>query len=155
MELDDFDRRLLDAVQEDSRRTGEVLAALVGLSPAACLRRLQRLRAAGVIEREVAIVAPRFAGPRVSLIVNVTLERERGDLIDDFARTMRKAPEVSQCYYVTGTVDFVLVLTVADMEAYRDFTRRHLFGSNVRRFESMVVMGRMKFGTSVPMAAGS
>lgn len=155
MELDGFDRRLLDAVQEDSRRTGEALAALVGLSPAACLRRLQRLRAAGVIEREVAIVAPRFTGPSVSLIVNITLERERGDLIDDFARTMRKAPEVSQCYYVTGTVDFVLVLTVADMEAYRDFTRRHLFGSNVRRFDSMVVMSRMKFGTSVPMADDS
>jgi Lrp/AsnC family leucine-responsive transcriptional regulator len=155
MELDGFDRRLLDAVQEDSRRTGEALAALVGLSPAACLRRLQRLRAAGVIEREVAIVDPRFAGSRVSLIVNVTLERERPDLIDDFARTMRGAPEVSQCYYVTGATDFVLVLSVADMEAYREFTRRHLFGSNVRRFESMVVMGRMKFGTSVPMADAS
>lgn len=105
MELDDFDRRLLDAVQEDSRRTGEVLAALVGLSPAACLRRLQRLRAAGVIEREVAILDPRVAGTRLSLIVNVTLERERPDLADGFARAMRQAPEVSQCYYVTGAVD--------------------------------------------------
>src|SRR6188768_2120179 len=98
MELDDFDRRLLDAVQEDSRRTGEALAAMVGLSPAACLRRLQRLRAAGVIEREVAIVDPRFTPTRLGLIVNVTLERERPDLIDDFARSMRQAPEVSQCY---------------------------------------------------------
>jgi Lrp/AsnC family leucine-responsive transcriptional regulator len=104
MELDDFDRRLLDAVQEDSRRTGEALAAMVGLSPAACLRRLQRLRAAGVIEREVAIVDPRFTPARLGLIVNVTLERERPDLVDDFARSMRRAPEVSQCYYVTGAV---------------------------------------------------
>ena len=116
MELDDFDRRLLDAVQEDSRRTGEVLAALVGLSPAACLRRLQRLRAAGVIEREVAILDPRIAGTRLSLIVNVTLERERPDLADGFARAMRQAPEVSQCYYVTGAVDFVLLVMVADMD---------------------------------------
>ena len=155
MELDDFDRRLLDAVQEDSRRTGEALAAMVGLSPAACLRRLQRLRAAGVIEREVAIVDPRFTPTRLGLIVNVTLERERPDLIDDFARSMRRAPEVSQCYYVTGAVDFVLLVSVADMEAYREFTSRHLFGSNVRRFETMVVMGRMKFGTGVPMADAS
>jgi Lrp/AsnC family leucine-responsive transcriptional regulator len=152
MELDDFDRRLLDAVQEDSRRTGEALAALVGLSPAACLRRLQRLRAAGVIEREVAIVDPRYAGARLTLIVNVTLQRERRDLIDDFVRTMRRAPEVSQCYYVTGAVDFVLVVMVADMAHYEDFTRRHLFGDNVARFVTMVVMGRMKFATAQPMA---
>jgi Lrp/AsnC family leucine-responsive transcriptional regulator len=155
MELDDFDRRLPDAVQEDSRRTGEALAAMVGLSPAACLRRLQRLRAAGVIEREVAIVDPRFTPARLGLIVNVTLERERPDLVDDFARSMRRAPEVSQCYYVTGAVDYVLLVSVADMEAYREFTRRHLFGTNVRRFETMVVMGRMKSGTSVPMADAS
>ena len=129
MELDDFDRRLLAAVQEDSRRTGEALAALVGLSPAACLRRLQRLRTEGVIERE------------------------RPDLIDDFARTMRRAPEVTQCYYVTGAVDFVLMVSVPDMAGYREFTSRHLFGSNVRRFETMVVMGRMKFTTAMPVRA--
>ena len=67
---------------------------------------------------------------------------------------MRRAPEVSQCYYVTGAVDFVLMVNVADMAEYQEFTRNHLFGSNVRRFESMVVMGRMKFGTGVPMVQG-
>lgn len=153
MELDDFDRRLLAAVQEDSRRTGEALAALVGLSPAACLRRLQRLRTEGVIEREVALVDPRFTGSPLTLVVNVTLERERPDLIDDFARTMRRAPEVTQCYYVTGAVDFVLMVSVPDMAGYREFTSRHLFGSNVRRFETMVVMGRMKFTTAMLVRA--
>jgi Lrp/AsnC family transcriptional regulator, leucine-responsive regulatory protein len=101
MELDDFDRRLLDAVQEDNRRTGEELAALVGLSPAACLRRLQRLRAGGAIEREVAILNPKVAGPRLNMVVLVTLEREGPDQLDRFAREMRSAPEVTQCYYVT------------------------------------------------------
>jgi Lrp/AsnC family transcriptional regulator, leucine-responsive regulatory protein len=153
MELDDFDRRLLDAVQEDNRRTGEELAALVGLSPAACLRRLQRLRAGGAIEREVAILNPKVAGPRLSMVVLVTLEREGPDQLDRFAREMRAAPEVTQCYYVTGAVDFVLMVGVADMAAYEDFTRRHLFGGNVRRFETMAVMGRMKFATAVPLAA--
>src|SRR5262249_46277956 len=114
--------------------------------------RLQRLRAVGVIEREVAIVDPRYAGARLTLIVNVTLQRERHDLIDDFVRAMRRAPEVSQCYYVTGAVDFVLVVVVADMAHYEDFTRRHLFGDNVARFVTMVTMGRMKFATAQPMA---
>jgi Lrp/AsnC family transcriptional regulator, leucine-responsive regulatory protein len=106
VELDEFDRRLLDALQQDSRRTGEQLAALVGLSPAACLRRAQRLR----------------------------------------------APEVMQCYDVTGATDFVLIVSVADMEEYEDFTKRLLFEKYVRRFETMVVIECVKFETTVPIA---
>ena len=153
MELDDFDRRLLDAVQEDSRRTGDALAALVGLSPAACLRRLQRLRAAGVIEREVAIVDPRFTDARLTLIINVMLQSDRRDLVDEFARALRRAPEVAQCYTVTGAVDLVLVVHLPDMAAYQAFGQRYLHGDNVRRFETMVVMRRLKFDTALPMAA--
>ncbi len=152
VELDDFDRRLLDALQEDNRRTGEELAALVGLSPAACLRRAQRLREEKVIERDVSILAPEALGRRLTMVVLVTLERESPDVIDAFKRSMRQAPEVMQCYYVTGAVDFVLVLTADDMADYEDFTRRHLFERNVRRFETMAVMDRVKIGTTIPMA---
>ena len=103
MELDDFDRRLLDALQEDNRQTGEELAALVGLSPAACLRRAQRLRDEKVIERDVSILAPGAIGRRLTMGVLVTLEREGPDFVDAFKRAMRQAPEVMQCYYVTST----------------------------------------------------
>ena len=92
MELDAFDRRLLDAVQEDNRRTGEELGDLVGLSPAGCLHRLQRLRSNGAIEREVAILDTKLAGPRLTLIVLVTLQCEGFDLNDGFSRAMRRAP---------------------------------------------------------------
>jgi Lrp/AsnC family leucine-responsive transcriptional regulator len=152
VELDDFDRRLLDALQQDSRRTGDQLAALVGLSPAACLRRAQRLRETGIIEREIAIVAPEAAGRRMTMVVQVTLEREQPATPDEFKRQMRRAPEVMQCYNVTGTTDFVLIVSVADMEAYEDFTRRFLFEKHVRRFETMVVIERVKFETTVPVA---
>jgi len=153
VELDDFDRRLLDALQEDNRRTGEELAALVGLSPAACLRRVQRLRDEKVIERDVSILAPEALGRRLTMVVLVTLEREGPDFVDSFKRAMRRAPEVMQCYYVTGAADFVLVLTADDMADYEDFTRRHLFERNVRRFETMAVMDRVKTGSAIPMAS--
>jgi Lrp/AsnC family leucine-responsive transcriptional regulator len=154
VELDEFDRRLLDALQQDSRRTGEQLAALVGLSPAACLRRAQRLRETGVIEREIAIVAPEAVGRRMTMVVQVTLERENPATSDEFQRQMRRAPEVTQCYNVTGAIDFVLIVSVADMEAYEDFTRRYLFEKHVRRFETMVVIERVKFETTVLIADG-
>ena len=106
-----------------------------------------------LIEREIAIVDPRVARARLTLIVMVTLERERPDLIDGFARAMRDATEVTQCYYVTGAMDYVLMVSVGDMAEYEEFTRRHLFGINVRRFETMAVMGRTKFTTAVALAS--
>ena len=155
VELDDFDRRLLDALQADNRRTGEEFADIVGLSPAACLRRAQRLRDEKVIERDVSILAPEALGRRLTVIVLVTLERESPDVVDAFKRSMRQAPEVMQCYYVTGAADFVLVLTADDMADYEAFTRRYLFERNVRRFETMAVMDRVKIGTAIPMAAAA
>jgi Lrp/AsnC family leucine-responsive transcriptional regulator len=152
VEIDDFDRRLLDALQEDNRRTGEELAAIVGLSPAACLRRAQRLRHEGVIERDVSILAPEAVGRKLTLMVLVTLERERPDVVDEFKRLMQRTPEVMQCFYVTGAADFVLLVIADDMADYEDFTRRYLFERNVRRFETMAVMDRVKFGTAVPVA---
>jgi Lrp/AsnC family leucine-responsive transcriptional regulator len=152
MELDAFDRRLLDALQQDSRRTGDQLSEIVGLSPAACLRRAQRLREAGVIEREVAILAPAALGGLMSVIVLVTLDRDRPDVVDGFHRAMASADEVQQCYSITGTFDVALVVAVPDMDAYNDFIKRNLRNKPVHRFETMVVLERQKFTTAVPIA---
>ena len=59
---------------------------------------------------------------------------------------------MKQCYNVTGSTDFVLIVSVADMEEYEDFTKRYLFEKHVRRFETMVVIERVKFETTVPVA---
>jgi Lrp/AsnC family leucine-responsive transcriptional regulator len=155
MDLDDFDRRLLDALQENNRRTGEELATMVGLSPAACLRRAQRLRESGVIEREIAVLAPELVNNKLTMLVLVTVDCERTDLVDAFKRSMARAPEVMQCYYVTGAVDFALLVSVADMPAYEAFTERYLFEKHVLKFESLAVMSRVKFGTKIPLANGS
>lgn len=152
MELDDFDRRLLDALQENNRLTGGELATIAGLSPAACLRRVQRLRDEGVIERDVSLLAPAAIGKRVTVVVMVTLERERPDLVDAFKEAMRGAPEVQQCHYVTGPADFVLIVAATDMADYEAFTRRHLFERYIRRFESLVVLDRVKTATAIPMS---
>ena len=150
VDLDEFDLRLLDALQENNQRTSEELAELVHLSPASCLRRAKRLRDSKVICADVSVVAPEALGKRMTMIVLVALEREQHDLIDAFKASMRKTPQVVQCYYVTGAVDFVLTVSVKDMDEYEDFTKRFFFENrNVRRFETMVVMGRTKFDLSV------
>lgn len=157
LDLDGFDRRLLEALQRDNRQTGEQLAEIAGLSPAACLRRVQRLRDAGVIERDVALLAPEAVGRGLTMIVLVTVERDasgRLDVSDRFANRMLQAPEVTQCYSVTGPADFVVILNIASMEDYQNFTRRH-FHDHIKRFESLVSMGRVKFETAMPVADAS
>jgi len=96
--MDAFDRKLLDLVQDDNQRTAEALSAAVGLSPSACQRRLKRLRRDGVIVGDVAVLAPDAVGRHLTMIVEVTLTRERPDLVDAFKRSMQQTPEVMQCY---------------------------------------------------------
>lgn len=154
MELDSADRRILQHIQRNNRLTAAELGELVGLSPSACHRRLAALRAAKVIEAEIAVVDPRAVGRRITMIVTVTLEREHSDVITSFKQACRERPEVMQCYYVTGQSDFVMVLTARSMEAYDAFVEDFLFANrNVRRFETMVVMDRVKVGFELPIEA--
>jgi Lrp/AsnC family leucine-responsive transcriptional regulator len=134
-------------VQRDNRLTSEVLGERVGLSATAVQRRLKRLRETGVIEADVAVIAPKAVGQRLQMIVLVSLERERADIIDRFKASIRTTPNVMNGYYVTGDADFMLVISVRDMEEYEGFTRRFFYENpDIKNFKTMVVMDRVKTG---------
>lgn len=146
MKIDEFDAKILNILQENNQITSQALARRVNLSPASCLRRVKRLREEGVIAADVSIVAPEALGRRLTMVVLITVEREQPQLLDEFRRSMMQIPEVTQCYYVTGDADFVLVVNVVDMQEYEAFTNRFLFENrNIRRFQTMVVMNKVKF----------
>lgn len=150
--LDDFDRMILRRVQVDVRTTGEDIGADIGLSAAAVQRRLKRLRQLGVIAAEVAVVDPAAVGQAMGFIVGVEMERERADVLDAFRRQARADPNVQQCYYVTGSADFVLVVVARDMADFEAFTRRLLLDNeDIRRYTTNVVMARDKTGLAVPV----
>lgn len=152
MKLDAFDAQILNVLQENNQITSAEMAARVNLSPASCLRRMRRLREEGTIVADVSIVAPEAVGRNLTMIVLVSVERERPELLDEFKRSMQRTPEVMQCYYVTGDADFVLLVTAADMADYESFTQRFFFENpNIRRFSTMVVMNRVKFATMIPI----
>lgn len=143
--LDQIDLRILTALQEDTRVPAEKLAERVGLSTPACYRRMRALRASGAIEREVALVAPRAMGWGIIMIVLVTLERDRGRIVDDLIRLLKAAPEVIDVWYVTGDHDLVLQVAAQDMASYDDFTRATLHAAeHVRSFKTLVVMNHAK-----------
>jgi len=150
--MDSFDTLILDALQHNNRLTAEALSEKVGLSPDACRKRLAKLRASDAIEQEVAILNPQTMGRGLIMIVEVTLQNERPAELDRFKDKMKAAPEVMQCYYVTGNADFILILSAKDMADYEDFTRRHFFAEeNVARFRTSAVMDRVKVGFTMPI----
>lgn len=151
-ELDRADMLLLEAVQRNNRLTSDELAKIAHLSPTACQRRLKRLREAGVIEADIALVSPKAVGRPITMIVLVSLERERADIVDRFKQAIRNTREVMIGYYVTGDADFILVVTARDMEDYEQFTRRFFYENpDIKGFKTLVVMDRVKAGFAFPI----
>ncbi len=148
--MDQFDRHILSYLQTDARMTAEKLSTLVGLSPAAVQKRVKKLRDSRVIQREIAVLDPERLGQKVTIVVEVNLSRETVDILDAFKRRMREAPEVQQCYYTTGEVDFILVVVVKDISEYEAFTHKYFFSMpQVEKFKSSVVMDRVKAELSI------
>lgn len=144
--MDDLDRRILGALQKNNLLSLAELAEVVGSSAASCMRRVNKLRSTGVIVADISLVDPKALGKSLTVVVTVELDRERLDLVDDFKRAMRAATEVSQCYMVTGDADFVLIVTVDDVEAFDIFVKTKLYTNpNVRKFRSMITLDRVKF----------
>jgi Lrp/AsnC family leucine-responsive transcriptional regulator len=148
--LDDLDRRILAVIQEDASLSNVALAQRVHASAPTCLRRVKRLVGTGVIERQVAIVAPRALGATLTAIVEITLDRQASELLDAFQARAVAEPAVQQCYRVSPGPDFVLVLQVRDMDAYHAFSHRLLASeSNVRNVRAYFSVVRAKFDMRV------
>ncbi|MEU0532221.1 Lrp/AsnC family transcriptional regulator [Amycolatopsis tolypomycina] len=151
-DLDQLDIAILACLQADARTIAETIGAKVGLSAAAVQRRIKRLREAGVIEREVAVLSPEALGLSMTFVVTVEMERENLAVLDGFRRQVLAEDAVQQCYYVTGAADFVLIVTCPDMAGFEAFTRRMFFDNpNVRHFTTSVAMDRVKVGLGLPL----
>ena len=159
MDLDATDLRLLDALQNDAALSNQDLAEKALTSPATALRRVRRLEEAGVIERRVALLnlQPLGGTEPLTALVEVTLDRQGAEHLDAFEARAVAESAVQQAWRVSPGPDFVLVLQVADMPAYRGLVQR-LFtqDANVRNVKAYFSVKRAKFDTRValPAAAG-
>ncbi len=145
--LDTLDRRILARYQHDTRLPAQAIGDEIGLSAAAVQRRIKRMRETGVITAEIAQINPDAVGLPVTVVVHVDIERETLQYIDAFKAAMRARPEVQQRWYTTGLTDFILVVRVASMAGYEQFTREALVShDNVAKFTSYVAQGEVKSG---------
>jgi DNA-binding Lrp family transcriptional regulator len=144
--LDEVDHRLLALLQDDASRSNQALAEAAHVSPATALRRVRRLIETGVIERQVAIVAPTVFAGGLTAIVEVTLDRQGVEHLDAFEARATAEAAVQQCYRVAPGPDCVLVVWVRDMNHYNALVQR-LFteDANVRNVKSYFATRRSKF----------
>jgi DNA-binding Lrp family transcriptional regulator len=152
LRLDTTDLRVLEILQQDASLSNQELAAAANTSPATCLRRVKRLVDAGVIERRVAILSPQRLDAGLTVIAEVTLDRQGAEHLSAFEERAAADAAVQQCYRVSPGPDFMLVLQVADMAAWNAVVER-LFtqDANVRNVKSFFSVKRAKFETKLPL----
>ena len=154
--LDDVDVQLLAQLQHDASLSNQALAERVHTSPPTCLRRVKRLREAGLIERQIAILNPEklaaTIGFGLTAIVEITLDRQDAQALEQFEARVEGDAAVQQCYRVSPGPDFVLVVHAAHMPDYLALAQR-LFTSdaNVRNVKAFFSVKRSKFGAELPL----
>ncbi len=153
--LDAIDRKILRALQADGLIANQALADEVGLSPPACLKRVRRLRTAGVIARTAALLAPEALGYPLLTVVRIKLDRPRGKAMRDFERRMRDLPRVTHCLTVAGDIDYVILVRSRDVAHYQEFARHVLATApGIRAYTSEVVLEVPKWTTEIPVEDG-
>lgn len=139
-ELDSFDRSIISLLQRNARQTGDQLSEQVGLSAAACLRRVQRLRKIGAIEREVAVISPEFQADSTSIIVFLTVSRIDPKRKQTLTKRLLAFDQVERIFSVTGEDDFVLFMKFPSMIEFTDFADAHFYEPPIEGYESTVVL---------------
>ncbi|OYW29566.1 MAG: AsnC family transcriptional regulator [Caulobacter sp. 12-67-6] len=122
VELDGFDRKLLNLLQRRGRASYVDMAEAVNLSESACLRRVRALEEAGVISRYAAVIDERAVGLPLSVFVTVTLSSQAEATLSAFEKAVANVREVAECYLMTGGSDYLLRLVVRDVD---DLERVH------------------------------
>ncbi|PMS21736.1 AsnC family transcriptional regulator [Trinickia dabaoshanensis] len=152
LELDELDLRILAIVQADSSLSNIDLAQKALASAPTCLRRVRKLKEAGLIEREIAVLDLSRIASMVTALIEVSLDRQAAEDYDAFESYICAEPAVTQCYRVSPGPDFVVIVELPDMRSYDEFARR-LFtqSSNVRNVRTFFSMRRAKFEAGAPI----
>ena len=145
MDIDKIDRKLLTLLQANGRMSNAQLAAEVGLSPAASLRRVQRLEQDGLIEGYTARLNRRLLGGQQTVYIEITLDRQSEAAMDAFERAVVALPEVQECHAVAADYDFLLRVDVDSSADYERLRRRELAElPHVQRMRSVFGLREVK-----------
>ena len=150
-QLDRTDRKILAIMQEDSSLAVADVAERVGLSQTPCWRRIQRLRADGVIARTVSLVHPEAVGLGLTVFITIEALDHSPDWLDRFTAAVSAMPEVMEVHRMAGDIDYLLRVAVADMAAFDAFYRDLIKAVPLKNVSSHFAMERVKATTAYPL----
>ncbi len=151
-EMDAIDLKILRNLQMDSSSTNAELAEGVGLSPAACHRRVKALEAVGLITSYQAHLDANALGLRTSVFISVELDGQRADQLRQFETAVAAIPEVMECTLLAGTADYLLRVIVKDVEDYERLHAEHLTAlPHVSRLQSQFSLRKIVRKTALPI----
>jgi Lrp/AsnC family transcriptional regulator len=149
--MDDKDRAILRLLQADAGLSVAEVAQRVHLSQTPCWKRIQRLEAAGVIERRVALVNPDRVGLGLTAFVSIEAPGHSEGWLEGFAAAVRGMPEVLDVYRLAGDVDYMLRVVVPDVAAFDAFYKRLIAAVPLKSVTSRFAMERLKAETALPL----
>jgi len=153
--LDRIDLRILALLQGDGRATNAQIAETVSLSASACLRRIQKLEADGVIAGYAALVDPQAVGLGLQAFVRVQLEKHDTAAVQHFVKSVQSWSEVMACHALTGEMDYLLHIVVSDLEHFSRFLLDRLLNeSGVADVNSSFVLRTVKQTRALPISVG-
>ena len=150
--IDDLDRTLLRALQEDARLSNAELARRVDLSATGLHKRLRRLEEAGIITGYVARVDREALGYDMLCFVQVTLQRHEPDAVDNFRREVQGMAEVLECHHLTGEFDYLLKVVVRNRKHLEQFILNRLTPvRGMDKIRTSLVLSEIKASAAVPV----
>ena len=149
--MDQTDLKILRILQEDASLPVAEVANRVNLSQTPCWRRIQRLDAAGVIERRVALLDPEAVGLGLTVFVEIEAGDHSPDWLGRFASAVDEMPEVMEVYRMAGDVDYLLRISIGSMAEYDDIYRRLIAAVPLKNVTSRFAMERVKSTTAYPL----
>lgn len=146
------DLKILKLLQEDASLTAAELADRIGLSQSPCWRRVNRLESEGYIQKRVALLNAEKLGMDVVVFCSVKLSVHGRQSLEEFEHAVSLLPEVTECYTMTGTMDYMLKIVTKDIRHYEQFVRTFLAQMpGIQEIHSHVAVTAIKNTTSLPL----
>lgn len=153
MELDRFDRQILQILQTDARISNQELADHIGLSPSPCLRRVRALEESGLITGYRALLDAKSLGLTLMALIHISMDQHTPERFNDFETAIADIPEVMECLLITGqSADYQLKVVVKDLDAYQELLLKRITGiKGVSGVHSSFVLRRVVDKTAFPV----
>ncbi|MDH3858462.1 MAG: Lrp/AsnC family transcriptional regulator [Gammaproteobacteria bacterium] len=152
LKLDKYDKSILSIIQRRGRMTNQRMADQVSLSPAPCLRRVDKLESAGIIRQYVALADREKLGLSVLVYIHISLNDHHADTVASFNRFVDKSESILECYSVSGEYDYLIRVVAKDVRALESFIMEQLLQTNtVRSANTSFVLNEKKYTTALPI----